>query len=167
MTAATYEVHEHVFIGGPRANGVFDASRQKTTSHFEHSHADGAAAHSHPDAGPACFTIDKDEWFMATGLKGGGRKKFTKKPSGDQLDYIEPTQSELTFRVVVTSAYTGEHVRAGIDRDEHEAFVARAREAASGAVVPSTRRGQPGHGGAAVANMALSFNLEPMYEVDP
>lgn len=72
------EVHEHCIISGPRA---YTAGLNKV----RHSHADGDRAHSHADTGPASYTIDKDEWAAATGLRGGGRKKFTKRASGEQL----------------------------------------------------------------------------------
>lgn len=66
------EVHEHSRIhdGGGRVN---------------HSHADGAPGHHHFGTGPATFTIDKDDWQQQTGLKGGGRKRFTTRPVGPQL----------------------------------------------------------------------------------
>lgn len=87
------EVHEHCIIRGRRANGW--------NSSFEHSHEGGDVPHSHPDTGPASYTIDKDEWLRATGLKGGGRKKFTAKPTGEQFELIPRTAEESTFEIVV------------------------------------------------------------------
>lgn len=168
-TTATgrFEVHAHSYVSGPHGRGghYHDDGSWHASEKVSHSHDDGDVPHRHPDTGPATFTIDKDEWFMATGLKGGGRKKFTKKPSGEQLDYIEPTQDELTFRVLICAAYTDEHVRAGIDPVKHAEFVAKARAAASGDI-EAMQPGKPGRGGAAVANMALSFGMTPIYEVE-
>lgn len=95
------EVHEHTFVTGPRARGVFIAARQKTTSTFSHSHEGGDVPHQHPDTGPATYTIDKDEWFRATGLKGGGRKVFTAQPSGEQFPVVELEDWQKTFEVVI------------------------------------------------------------------
>jgi hypothetical protein len=96
-----FEVHEHVFVSGPRSHGMFIRATQKTTSHFSHSHEGGNIPHTHPNTGPGCYTIDKDEWLQATGLRGGGRKKFTKEPSGEQMPMIERTPEENTFEVIV------------------------------------------------------------------
>jgi len=75
MKKQRLEVHEHCFTSGPRANG-WDYK-------FSHSHASGSVPHKHPNTGPACYTIDKDECRKITGRHGGGRKKFTEKPSGE------------------------------------------------------------------------------------
>lgn len=84
------EVHEHHYITGPRANGL--------RSKFAHSHDGGDKPHTHPDTGPSAYTIDKDDWFRSTGLRGGGRKKFTKNPTGEQIETVIPY--ERSFRVV-------------------------------------------------------------------
>lgn len=65
------EVHEHRRITG------------KGPASVKHSHPDPLAAH--PEHGPATFTIDRDEWAWRTGLRGGGRKRFTVRPVGPQL----------------------------------------------------------------------------------
>lgn len=93
MSAARFEMHEHHFITGPRAL----AGRSK----FSHSHEGGSRGHKHPDCGPAALTIDQDEWARATGLRGGGRKTFTAKPTGEQMPYVERTKEESTFEVVI------------------------------------------------------------------
>lgn len=98
---AYLEVHEHVFITGRRSNGVFVRATQKTTSQFSHSHEGGDVPHQHPDTGPACYTIDKDAWLAATGLRGGGRKNFTKAPTGEQLDLVELEERQRSFDVIV------------------------------------------------------------------
>lgn len=95
------EVHEHVFITGPRSNGMFDRATQKTSSHFSHSHEGGDVPHQHADTGPACYVIDKDAWLAATGLRGGGRKKFTKAPTGEQFDRVELADWQRSFEVIV------------------------------------------------------------------
>lgn len=85
------EVHEHSYISGPNAH--------ISGRGLVHSHAGGDKPHDHEHTGPSTYTIDKDEWFRATGLKGGGRKKFTSKPSGEQL----PMRTVLapTFDVII------------------------------------------------------------------
>ena len=91
---AGHEVHEHSYITGPNAN---ICGRK-----LVHSHEGGDVPHKHEHTGPAARTIDKDEWYAATGLKGGGRKKFTKRPTGPQLPTIvvEPP----TFEIIVVGA---------------------------------------------------------------
>lgn len=95
MSAAKkLEVHEHWIIAGPNAN-------KSWLNKFEHSHEGGDVPHKHDDGihetGPAARTIDKDEWFAATGLRGGGRKKFTAKPTGPQMPLVrtEPCKIEV------------------------------------------------------------------------
>jgi hypothetical protein len=94
-----YEVHEHAFVSGPRSRYFGESSR------VVHSHEGGDKPHEHPDTGPACFTIDKDDWARATagiaGLAavGGSRKRFTNKPDGEQLPYIE--RAPMTIEVIV------------------------------------------------------------------
>lgn len=95
------EVHEHIFITGPRANGCFIWAQQKTTSHFSHSHEGGDVPHSHPDTGPACYVIDKDDWFRTTGLHGGGRKVLTAAPSGEQMPRVELEKWQTEFEIIV------------------------------------------------------------------
>jgi hypothetical protein len=76
---ATLEVHRHSYISGP-------LSRRSGTD-IVHSHEGGNGQHYHPATGPATYTIDKDEWWLQTGgLRGGGRKRFTTRPVGPQLD---------------------------------------------------------------------------------
>jgi hypothetical protein len=88
--AKTLEVHEHHFISGPRSCTV--------RSQFSHSHEGGDRPHVHPDTGPAAYTIDADDWFASTGLRGGGKKKFTAKPTGEQFECIPRTPEP--FRVI-------------------------------------------------------------------
>lgn len=92
--AKSYEQHEHVFIRGPRAGSAY---RNKIV----HSHEGGDVPHAHPDTGPGSYVIDKDEWYRATGMRGGGRKTFTKQPEGEQLPYILRTPEENSFEVHV------------------------------------------------------------------
>jgi hypothetical protein len=92
---ARLEVHEHRYVSGRYANGgAYERGG------ITHSHQDGAIPHEHPDTGPASYTIDKDQWFKATGLKGGGRKKFTKKPEGPQLERVELEDCQKSFDIV-------------------------------------------------------------------
>lgn len=90
---AQFEVHEHCYVSGPRANGAYYK--------FSHSHEGGDQPHQHPNTGPASYTIDKDEWFRATGLRGGGLKKFTTRPTGEQLPWQELEAWQKTFEVVI------------------------------------------------------------------
>lgn len=96
MTASPgrLELHEHAVISGPDANW---AGRNRIV----HSHEGGEVPHRHEHTGPASYTIDKDDWFRATGLQGGGRKQFTSAPTGKQLPTIVLTEAGRAFEVVV------------------------------------------------------------------
>lgn len=147
------EVHEHSYISGPNA-------RWTPTRNVEHSHWAGGQGHLHPEVGPATFTIDKDEWYAATGLVGGGRKQFSRKPKGEQLPWMPP--EERTFKVVfVDRGFTSEIARStGLTQEQWEAdrdcFVAEAAEQAA--------RRAAGIAGAGIAgaNVALRFDMEPI-----
>lgn len=91
--APKFEVHEHCFISGPRAN--------RWDYKFEHSHPNGDVPHTHEHTGPSSYTIDKDEWLRMTGLSGGGRKKFTAKPLGLQLVAIPRAAEDSAFEIIV------------------------------------------------------------------
>jgi hypothetical protein len=77
-----FEVHEHTFLSGPRA-------KFSPAERLVHSHEGGERPHQHAEVGPATYTIDKDDWFRLTGFRGGGKKTFTKRPSGEQLPIVE------------------------------------------------------------------------------
>jgi hypothetical protein len=94
MTKNRLEVHEHCIISGPRANKTW-------CNKIVHSHEGGSDSHQHPDTGPASYTIDKDEWLRATGLRGGGRKKFTLSATGEQLPRVELEDWQREFEVIV------------------------------------------------------------------
>lgn len=86
------EVHEHCIISGPRAN--------RLNAKIVHSHDCGGIPHQHPNTGPATFTIDKDDWHRATGgVAGGGRKRFTDSPEGEQLPRIELEDWQKSFEI--------------------------------------------------------------------
>lgn len=87
------EVHEHAFITGPRARGL--------KPRFFHSHEGGDEPHAHPDTGPACYTIDKDDWLRATGMRGGARKKFSVKPTGEQMPVVALEDWQKSFEIIV------------------------------------------------------------------
>jgi hypothetical protein len=165
------EVHAHAVISGPRSKAGyrFDPATRETTWHgrtdIEHSHADGNAGHSHPDTGPASFTIDKDDWYRATGFRGGGRKRFTKKPTGEQLTYVARTLEQQTFTVVFCDeGYTDEYARStGETREQWERHRDASKAAAEG-TLPEDASDEPGEGGAAVARMALTFGMHVRYE---
>lgn len=90
------EVHEHCIISGPRSRW--------SGAKIVHSHEGGDARHQHPDCGPASFVIDKDEWFATTGLRGGGRKKFTARPTGEQLPIAELADWQKSFEIIVCAS---------------------------------------------------------------
>jgi len=91
--AKTLEVHNHAFISGPR-------SRFSGAS-VTHSHEGGSIPHKHSNTGPGSYVIDKDQWFQATGLRGGGRKKYTAKPSGEQMPRVELEEWQKSFKVII------------------------------------------------------------------
>lgn len=94
------EVHKHTFVSGRRAHG-HNLEGAWETGTFSHSHAGGNTPHQHPETGPAAYTIDKDAWLRATGMRGGGRKKFTAKPSGEQFPIVELEEWQKTFKVIL------------------------------------------------------------------
>jgi hypothetical protein len=101
VSTALYEVHTHSVLTG-RGGAI------------EHSHPGGNEPHRHMGTGPACFTIDKDAWLRATGMRGGGRKKFTEEPTGSQLSAIAIPVEERRVKVFVhPSAREVDHVGAG------------------------------------------------------
>jgi hypothetical protein len=149
------EVHEHCYVHGPNAGCV---GRYK----FEHSHAAGDTPHEHPDTGPSAFMIDKDEWYAATGLHGGGRKQYTAAPRGPQMARVELAPHQRTFRVVFhDQGLTAEHQRAGLTAADLEAQRAAFQNPDRVTAGPP---GSPGTGDAAVARMALTFGMTPRYE---
>jgi hypothetical protein len=109
---AGFEVHAHAFVSGPRRNGgYYGRDRHWLPTTFSHSHDGGDRPHQHPETGPATYTIDKDEWFKATGLRGGGRKTFTKRPTGEQFPIVELEDWQKSFEIVIgdpPAAYLGE-----------------------------------------------------------
>lgn len=99
---ATFEVHQHTFVSGPRAGGHYERDGQWHTGSFSHAHDGGNVPHAHPDTGPASYTIDKDDWRRATLLHGGGRKTFAAQPTGEQLPIVALTEAQQTFEVRCT-----------------------------------------------------------------
>lgn len=97
----TFEVHEHHFVSGKRAHGGHNSKGEWETGKFSHSHEGGNVPHKHPDTGPAAYTIDKDAWLRVTGMRGGGRKKFTAKPTGEQMPIVELEEWQKSFKLIV------------------------------------------------------------------
>lgn len=95
------EVHEHSYTSGQRANGGCYVGGVWMTSRFAHSHEGGDQPHQHEHTGPASYTIDKDDWFRATGARGGSKKRYTTKPTGDQMPIRELEDWQKSFRVIV------------------------------------------------------------------
>jgi hypothetical protein len=98
------------FAGGPEAGS--DAARYAEYGRYGlspkglevHSHMgpNGEIRHSHAEAlshhtgyGPATLDIDRRMWSAQTGLRGGGRKEFTKNPKGPQVGDAVVTPSDL------------------------------------------------------------------------
>ncbi|HXI17793.1 MAG TPA: hypothetical protein VNM48_15640 [Chloroflexota bacterium] len=153
MTSASLEVHTHSYIAGSRSGKV------------DHSHADGSRRHQHAATGPAKYTIDKDEWYATTGYKGGGRRKFTKNPVGPQLPLVELEAWQQSFKVVFCDrGFTPEIQRStGMDERHYDALAAQFKAATAHEPLPALPADRQ-HGGAAVANLALSFDLDVTYE---
>lgn len=86
-TAKTLRVHEHAFIGGPRAHRSGKGWPEGMGPDLVHSHEGGDLPHSHPDTGPASFTL--------------GKPQMTARPNGDQLPYIKTDPKDLVFDVFV------------------------------------------------------------------
>lgn len=97
---ALLEVHEHSFISGQRTGGHYERGVWHTGP-FSHSHEGGDRPHQHPHTGPSAYTIDKDDWYRSTGLRGGGRKVFTSKPKGEQFPIKELEDWQKSFEVIV------------------------------------------------------------------
>ena len=94
-----FEVHRHCVISGPHSNRGKD---------IVHSHEGGSKRHAHEHCGPATYTIDKDEWFAATGgVQGGGRKEYTDAPSGEQLPVVELEDWQNSFEIHYAEDPTG------------------------------------------------------------
>lgn len=92
---ATLEVHSHCVIKGRRANII-------GRNEIIHSHEGGGVSHEHPDCGPSSYTIDKDDWFRLTGgMQGGGRKEFSRQPTGEQLPLVKRTPEQNQFEVII------------------------------------------------------------------
>ncbi|HEU4582485.1 MAG TPA: hypothetical protein VFS67_29710 [Polyangiaceae bacterium] len=111
---ARLELHEHCYISGPNARCAgTDRGR------LIHSHEGGDRPHVHEDeihrTGPGSYTIDSMQWARATGMRGGGKKRFTGEPTGPQLPLqeVEPPQ----IRVVIVgdggASVAGENAGAG------------------------------------------------------
>ena len=101
MPKQQLEVHEHHYVSGRLKNGCYNKNGQWRSAKFSHSHEGGNVRHQHVDTGPAAYTIDKDDWYRTTGLRGGGRKKFTVKPTGEQLPLRELDDWQKSFMVVI------------------------------------------------------------------
>jgi len=91
-----FEVHEHWYITGQKA--------RISGSRLNHSHAGGNLPHVHEDeiqrTGPGAYTIDRDAWMRETGLRGGGRKRFTSKPTGEQLPIVAVSPPQIDVVIV-------------------------------------------------------------------
>lgn len=169
--AGRFEVHAHSYVRGPHAQGGHShADGRWCDGKFEHSHEDGSRTHEHPDTGPAGFTIDKDDWYAATHMRGGGRKRYTAAAKGEQFAYVERDPSLLTFKVIFDDGgFTDEIARStGMSETEWTRHRDEFKAAAEGSP-PAVADGEPGEGGAgeggaAVANVALTFGLTPIYE---
>lgn len=131
------EVHAHSYVASARPAGV-----PLWEQGFDHAHGDGNDPHQHEFVGPASYTIDKDEWFATTGMRGGGRKKFAQRPKGPQFPRVELDDHQRRFTVVFVP------ISAADVRVSGMAPVGKG-------------------GGAAVARMALTFGMDVDYVYEP
>lgn len=92
------EVHEHCYISGPNSRCAGTARGR-----LAHSHEGGDQPHVHEDeihrTGPASYTIDSKAWARATGMPGGGKKRFTTEPTGQQLPtvFVDPPRIDVVI----------------------------------------------------------------------
>lgn len=100
-TPRRYELHEHWYPSGPCGKRLI------------HSHPAGDLPHQHAGTGPASYTIDKDEWRKATGLRGGGRKKFTISPQGEQLPVTALEEWQKAFVIIIVGEPVPPHASIG------------------------------------------------------
>lgn len=118
-TKARLEVHSHSYVGDERGAYVVRV--------ITHSHEGGDVPHQHGNFGPATYTIDSDAWFAATGQRGGGKKRFTVKPSGPQLPLAELEEWQKRFTIIIGEPVT----KCPACGDEH---------GAAGGALPTTHR---------------------------
>jgi hypothetical protein len=154
--AERLEVHDHSYVAGPR-------SGDPATSRFSHAHQRGDQPHQHPDTGPAAYTIDRDEWYAATGLHGGGRRAFVRRPTGTRLERVELQDWQRRLTVVFCDrGITPAHEQAGVTELQLARMRREFQEAAIGPF-PEPAAPRPGDGGAAVARMVLGFGMIPTF----
>lgn len=109
-----FEVHDHCYISGPNSRY---AGQER--SHLVHSHEGGDQPHVHEDelhrTGPASYTIDAETWARATGMRGGGTKRFTREPTGVQLPLrqVDPPQIHVVVVGDGGASVAGENTGAG------------------------------------------------------
>ncbi len=108
MKETPFEMHEHCYVTGPNATAGYRADGKWHESKFSHAHADGSRGHRHPDTGPASFQRAK-------------HKKYTAKPNGPQLPFVERTAEESIFHVVFIDEYTAAHRTADISPERFAA----------------------------------------------
>ena len=100
-----FEIHSHSFVRGTRSRAGYHQNVWRGIN-VSHSHEGGDRPHTHQDTGPASYTIDKDVWLRTTGMQGGGRKKFTAQPWGEQLGIAQPYDG--SFQVILGKPTTPE-----------------------------------------------------------
>jgi hypothetical protein len=85
-----FEMHEHVFISGPRQNARYVKNEWVDDRKLVHSHMGGSVPHAHPHTGPSYY--------------GHGKRKFSAKPKGEQLSYVALSEEETSFELVITDS---------------------------------------------------------------
>lgn len=150
-----FEVHSHhTFIDGHDGPAI------------EHSHTDGSEPHKHPETATARFDATPDQ-LRAYLLMGGGKVKMTAEPNGPQLPFVELSEAEATFRVVISYEYNGH----GNWDGEGNALYTRAEWRRSMDLYVAAARNPGvdpiGHGAIPLttARLMLNFRQTPTYEI--
>lgn len=156
-----FELHTHYML--------------KDSETIEHSHRDGDDRHYHPDTGPARFEMTQDEARAYHLMSSGKRlaRKVSNAPKGPQMDYVEATEEQSVFHVVINYEFTGtDHVKDKVFRSGPTRAEWRRSMDLYVAAIRSRLLGNPGldpvGGGAipmATARMILCYRLTPIYEI--
>jgi hypothetical protein len=85
-----FETHEHFFVSGPRSKSGYGKDGKWQENRIRHSHPEGNVPHTHPATGPSFY--------------GYRNPKFTKRPTGEQMEVILRTPEENTFELIITDS---------------------------------------------------------------
>lgn len=124
-------------------------------------------AHRHPDTATARFESTKEE-HRRYHMMGGGKATYKTAPAGPQLPYVELTEDEATFLVVVHYEFTGEDLVKDQVFKDHPTRAAWRRSMDLYVQAARCPGYDPVGGGAiplATVRMMLSYRLEPVYVI--